>query len=150
MSEENFVEESKRGHERLIAYWEQLKGDRTFPEEKDINVETISDLWGSCFLLNTQGEGDGKFHYEFMGPSLIEAYGSDLTGMKHDENTEPNITSILESFGKVVDEKVHIVDESEFTNTTGQQVKYRACLIPFGAAPDTVKYIIGLMRWTYG
>ena len=98
MTTENFEEESKRGHERLISYWEALKGDRAFPEETDIDTEAISDLWESCFLLNTQKEGDGGYHYEFMGPSLIEAYGADLNGMKHDENTEPNITSILESF----------------------------------------------------
>lgn len=149
MSDDNFTEDSKRGHERLIAYWDQLKGERAFPEEKDIHVEAIADLWESCFLLNTQKEGDDGFHYEFMGPSLIEAYGSDLTGMKHDENTEPHITSILDSFAKVVSDKTYIVDESEFTNTSGQLVKYRACLIPFGESPDTVKYIIGLMRWTY-
>lgn len=150
MSTETFEEDSKRGHERLISYWEKLKGERAFPEETDINTEEIADLWSSCFLLNTQKEGDGQFHYEFMGPSLIEAYGSDLTGMKHDENTEPNITSILDSFGQVVSNKSFVVDESEFTNAHGQNVKYRACLVPFGSAPDSVKYIIGLMRWTYG
>ena len=149
MNTENFEEDSRRGHERLIAYWEKLKGDKAFPEEKDIDTEAIADLWNSCFLLNTQKEGDGGFHYEFMGPSLIEAYGSDLTGQNHDENTEPNVASIFNSFGKVVETKEYIVDESEFTNAHGQKVKYRACLVPFGSAPDSVKYVIGLMRWIY-
>lgn len=149
MSSEIFEETSKRGHERLIAYWEKLKGDRAFPEETDIDTDAISDLWSSCFLLNTQKEGSGGYHYEFMGPSLVEAYGSDLTGMAHTEDTEPHIASILASFSKVVEGKTYMVDESEFTNTHGQQVKYRACLIPFGSAPDQVKYIIGLMGWTY-
>lgn len=149
MSSAEFLEDNKRGHERLIAYWDKLRGERAFPEETDIDTDAISDLWSSCFLLNLQKEGQQGFHYEFMGPSLIEAYGSDLTGMKHDENTEPNITSILDSFGEVQNSKTYVIDESEFVNKAGLNVKYRACLIPFGTAPDEVKYIIGLMRWTY-
>jgi hypothetical protein len=145
----DFHDDSKRGHERLIAYWQHLAKGRKFPEETDIDTDAIADLWNSCFLLNTQKDSGSEFKYEFMGPSLIEAYGVDLTGQAHTENTEPNIASILNSFKKVVDVGEHVVDESEFTNKQQQLVKYRCCLVPFGNAPSTVKYILGFMRWKY-
>ncbi len=145
----DFHDDSKRGHERLIAYWQKLAAGRKFPEETDIDTDAIADLWNSCFLLNTQkGSGD-QFKYEFMGPSLIEAYGVDLTGEVHNDSTEPNIVSILNSFRQVVEKGEHVIDESEFTNAQKQQVKYRCCLVPFGHAPDEVKYVLGFMRWKY-
>lgn len=145
----DFQEDSKRGHERLIAYWQQLANGRKFPEETDIETDAISDLWNSCFLLNTDKATKDGYHYEFMGPSLIEAYGVDLTGQVHTDTTEPNIVSILNSFKQVVDQGEYVVDESEFVNKQGQNVKYRCCLVPFGQAPDKVKYILGFMRWKY-
>lgn len=148
-SDSDTHEEHRRAHERLIAYWKQLAGDRKFPEETDIDTEAIADLWNSCFLLNASKESDHGYKYEFMGPSLIEAYGVDLTGQAHDHQTEPNITSILKAFDQVVADGAQVVDESEFTNTQKQIVKYRCCLVPFGSAPDKVKYILGLMRWKY-
>lgn len=142
-------DEHRRGHERLLAYWRELAAGRKFPEETDIDTEAIADLWNSCFLINTGKDTDHGFKYEFMGPSLIEAYGVDLTGQAHTEQTEPSIASILNAFAQVVGHGDQVVDESEFTNTLGQMVKYRCCLVPFGSAPDKVKYILGLMRWKY-
>lgn len=142
-------EEHRRGHERLLAYWKELSGERKFPEETDIDTDAIADLWNSCFLLNTGKDAGHGFKYEFMGPSLIEAYGVDLTGQAHTEQTEPNIVSILKAFEQVTSIGEHVVDESEFINTSGQTVKYRCCLVPFGSAPDQVKYILGLMRWKF-
>lgn len=142
-------DEHRRGHERLISYWQKLSGDRKFPEETEIDTEALADLWNSCFLLNTNKSSDHGFKYEFMGPSLIEAYGVDLTGQTHTEETAPNIVSILNAFKDIVANGTEAVDESEFVNTSRQTVKYRCCLVPFGNAPDNVKYILGLMRWKF-
>lgn len=146
---DDILSDSKRGHEQLLSYWQRLAGDRKFPRENEIDTDALAPLWTSCFLLNTRESANGSYKYEFMGPSLVEAYGVDLTGQQHDHATEPSIESILKSFGKVVESGVHVVDESEFYNSQKMKVKYRCALVPFGEAPLKVNYILGLMRWKY-
>lgn len=141
-----FSKEMNPEQERLVSYWQELASGRKFPLETEINTRAISDLWTSCFLLNTHKHSDKDYRYEFMGPSLIEAFGADLTGQAHTEGVEPQIPSIFHSFEQVVGEGVVVVDASEFTNKDGKQITYECCLVPFGKAPDHVNYILGLMR----
>ena len=140
--------DSKRGHEQLLSYWSDLRGERKFPKENEINTDALSALWSDCFLLNCS-ESNGQYKYDFMGPALIEAYGMDMTGLTHDHDEEFNIQSVLDSFQKVISSGEQMIDESEFTNKQGMKVKYRCCLVPFGEAPEKVNYILGLMRWKF-
>ncbi len=142
-------EDSKRGHERLVAYWERLRGAQRLPTEAQVEPSAISDLWDSMFLLNTNKETGDYFRYEYMGHEMIEAYGVDLTGKVHDEYTEPNVKSILRAATEVAKTGAAAIDESEFMNRRGEYVKYRCSLVPLADENDAehVHFILGLMRW---
>lgn len=144
------TEASKRGHERLVAYWQSLiKAGKRFPTEEQVEPSTLSDLWGSMFLLNTNKTTGNYFRYEYMGAAMIEAYGVDLTGKLHDEYTEPNVKSILRAAAEIAKTGEVATDDGEFTNTQGECVKYRCSLVPLGSEqdPDQVHFILGFIRW---
>jgi hypothetical protein len=149
MPKEEFTEDSKRGHERLVAYWQSLKADKRLPTETQVEPSAISDLWDSMFLLNTNKETSDYFRYEYMGGAMIEAYGVDLTGKVHDEYTEPNVKSIMRSAAEIAKTGQMAIDESEFVNKQGDTVKYRCSLVPLAADNDVdrVHFILGFMRW---
>ncbi len=144
-----FTEDSKRGHERLVAYWQKLKGSKRFPTEEQIEPSALSDLWDGMFLLNTNKETGDYFRYEYMGSAMIDAYGVDLTGKTHDEYTEPNVRSIMRASAEIAKSGEVAIDESEFINKRGERVKYRCSLVPLGSEsdPDRVRFILGFMRW---
>ena len=134
-----------RIHEKLTDYWQELRGDRPFPTESDINPDSLADIWDACFLIQVQGH---SFHYAYLGTSLIEAYGNDLTNRDVcDRLIEPASPAMVHKCAEVVKTKNKAVDESEFTNTLGMRIKYRSCLLPLGDDAGEINYILGGMRW---
>lgn len=136
--------EDKRINQRLQAYWEELRGQRPYPKETEIDPEAIADIWESCFLVNVQ-EGS---KYTYLGQSLIEAYGDDLNDKEVCERlVYPSNSGIALKFQEVVDSKGAVVDEGEFINKKNLLIKYRSCMLPLGDEAGEVGFIIGGMKW---
>ncbi len=147
--DKEFALAHKRLHERLLAYWQELRGNRAFPKEHDINPDDLEDVWDSCFLLQVIGKGaDMRFRYSYLGSALIEAYGNDLTDQDVCATLiDPTTPNMIKKSAEVVKQRVQMVDESEFVNSLGMRIKYRSCLLPLGEKPNEVNYILGAMRW---
>lgn len=140
----------QRINERLLAYWASLKEGRAYPFEQDIIPEAIDDIWQSCFLVKVEERsGEPAFVYSFLGEDLIEAYGDDMTGHEICETlVYPASDEFAEKLLEVVNDEAAVVDESEFTNSQGLQIKSRSCLLPLGEeTQEGVRYIIGGMKW---
>lgn len=139
--------ESRRTHERVRQYWQNVKEQRQYPQESEIDPQEIEDAWEYCFLVDMrEGSVDQGFHYDYMGAKLIEAYGMNMTSLQRcDPRTEPHIASMLRHFDEVVESGEAAMDESEFRNVRGMHIKYRCCLLPLGK--DKVEFILGCMRW---
>lgn len=139
--------ESRRVHERVRQYWQSLKDNRLFPAESEVEPAVIADVWDYCFVVNlTNGPVKNGFHYDYMGPALVGAYGVDMAGIELcDPTTKPHIASMLRHFEEVRESGEPATDESEFINASGTCIKYRCCLLPLGR--NRVEYILGCMRW---
>lgn len=137
-----------RSHERLQQYWEELRGNRPFPAESELDPDDILDIWDSCFLISiddvTRRLG---YRYSYLGSALIEAYGDDI---KNPDVALRLISTaslpIVKRFDEVVARQHPVIDESEFINLKHLKVRYRTCLVPLGQSGH-VTHILGCMRW---
>ena len=138
-----------RYHQRLQKYWEELKGDRPFPMESEINPDDLEDIWPSCFLISiddvTRRVG---YRYSYLGEELVEAYG--------DDSNSPDVcmkllstasAPMVKKFDEVVNNQMPVIDESEFVNLKHLNIRYRTCMLPLRPRPGEVSHIIGCMRW---
>lgn len=139
-----------RSHYRLQKHWEELKGDRAFPTENEIDPDALSDIWDSCFLISmddvTRRLG---YRYSYLGEDLIVAFGDDVKN--------PNVamqmlatsgSTMVKKFGEVLATKAPVVDEAEFINLKNYKIHYRTSLLPLGYSDKgEITHIIGCMRW---
>lgn len=144
------LSQSKRINEVLLSYWEGIKLNRPFPMEADMNPDEIESIWDSCFLVSVEGAGeDATFRYIYLGSSLIEAYGDDLTNKEICEKlVYPGSMTLVHKFHEILKSKAPAMQDSEFTNKNGMVIKYRSCMCPLGKTDiATVRYIVGGMKW---
>lgn len=135
-----------RINEKLIQYWDELRGNRPLPLESEINTDALKDIWGACFLITVKPNG---FAYDYLGGDLLAAYGDDLTGREITETLlYPHPKALFEQFGEVKKTARPATDENEFTNSRQQNIKYRSSVVPFAARErDGVSFLLGGMRW---
>lgn len=135
-----------RINEQLEHYWHEVRGERAMPSESDISIPKIKEIWDHCFLVNVYPD---KFAYSYLGPKLIDAYGDDITGKEIAVTLlEPHPKSLFSKFQEVVKAGGPMIDEAEFTNSRGQNVRYRACILPLASPGHTgVAYLLGGMKW---
>ena len=134
-----------------MAYWNQLRNARPFPQESEIDPDALEDIWDSCFLLSiddvTRRMG---YRYSYLGPQLIEACGDDI----NNPDVALRLIStasmpLVKKFDAVLKTKEPVFDESDFVNLKGLHIKYRACMLPLGYENGDVSHILGCIRWRY-
>ncbi len=138
-----------RSHEILLSYWNNARGDAPFPKESDIDPDALADIWESCFLIsNDDVTRRIGYRYSFLGTDLIGAFGDDVT---HHDVALRLLSTVrvpnARKFDEVLHEKHAVIDESEFVNLMGINIRYRACLLPLGTPDGEVTHILGCMRW---
>lgn len=121
------------------------------PEERDIEPNAIAEIWDSCFLVhNVASQGASHYRYDFLGETLINAFGSDVTSQEISKDLVGAKSSpLLEVFGKVISSRKPAFEEGEFTNARGVMVKYRCSVFPLGDANKGVDYLLGGMKWKF-
>ncbi len=142
------VTQHNRLTEKLRTYWESICSGRPYPEENDIDISVIADIWDSCFLVKAVNTANGRvFRYDYLGKDLIDAFGGDVTNQEISEKlVNPSHPPLQRSFGKVMDTGKPAEEESEFTNSAHMIIKCRSCMLPLGTK-DGVNYIVGGMKW---
>jgi hypothetical protein len=143
------LKSSKRGHEQLVTYWHRIKGLGRFPSESQVNPNEIGDFWDNMFLLEVDREEKDSFRYQYIGPSIVEAYGMDPTGKTHNSQSAPNMTSMLQLASKVAGNGSVGMDEFWFINNKAEKIEYRCSLVPLCSPEDrnNVWFILGYMSW---
>jgi hypothetical protein len=139
----------QRVTEQLKTYWIELKKERIFPDEADVDLESIASIWESCFLVKYEPSLTKGFSYVYLGSELVAAYGDDVNDRETCERLVfPSSDPILHKFDEVRTQKKYIEHEGEFVNTKGLNIRYRSIMLPLGVrGTDEVGFIIGGMRW---
>lgn len=138
-----------RSHEKLMDYWNGLRGLRAYPSESAIDPDVIEDIWASCFLISiddvTRRLG---YRYSYLGHDLIEAYGDDISNPEVAAKllSVANVSTV-HRFDEVVQQRKPVMDEAAFVNLRNRPIRYRTCLLPLGYNDQEVSHIIGCMSW---
>ena len=145
--------QEKRLIKRLTEHWSQLKGEALYPQFEKLNPAVLSDVWDQCIMLEVD-KGSKKpaalYTYHYMGKDIIQVYGSDLTG-QHVNTHMHNFPGwqVLKSVDDVIVKPQIQVSLGSFMNDLDQLVKYRACIMPFGANDVVTHALIGLSWKTF-
>ncbi|GEM_PF-6865522 len=138
-----------RVNEILYNYWNELRNNRRFPDESEIDAEKIHNIWESCFLISYKPELSKPLSFVYMGKKLISAYGDDV----HEQEICEKLLYPNSEVLHIETEKLIVSGEpsnfdGEFTNKTGENVRYRAHILPLGhSGEDKIGFILGCMGW---
>ena len=134
----------------LCAYWDELRGSRQFPTEKELDPEELTTIWPYCLMLKVIHCEEDMRNYEcvYAGSEAVKLYFSDLryySGKAEVVVFFPQIVETLFDYlESVVENKRPIIEELEKATAEGHDVKVRQCLLPLGTG-DTVDYIVGVI-----
>lgn len=128
----------------ILDHWNEIRGLKKFPAEKDLDPSLLERLLDHCFLVKTDGIFEGKYNYKFLGKNIMNAYGSDLTRPLNDE-AEP--FSQRDKIKELLTYEHPIIDEGEFRNINKDLIKYRQCLVPLSSDGINIDSIFGGMRF---
>jgi hypothetical protein len=138
----------KRITVKLRKYWDFLREERAFPEEKEIMPQNISDAWQNCFVIKASNSCKSEdFEYKYFGADLKEIYKMDLTGKKAISIPIPEAAHFIEKYEQVLAFKRPVIDEGEITISKDEVIKYRQILLPFGEGGVNITAILGGMSY---
>lgn len=148
---ENFISE-RRLTNRLIRYWERLKGDKDYADIRKFNGNSVEDIWGFCFTVSLQSGASSKrmFRYEYVGREVQKAYGSNPTGEFVSSSMVRLVpgAEIMKKLDACIEEESPIVEQGRFINKKDRIIKYRSCIIPFGqTGREGVTHILIGLSW---
>lgn len=138
----NIAHYDKRITNIILNHWREIKGNKKYPSEKDLNPAILESILDNCFLVQAEGILEGQYKYKFLGKNIMNAYGSDLI-----EGSEKNPLAYAEMAKKVVQTGEPLSDSGNFKNTKGHLVKYRICVVPLSSDAENIDAVFGGMRF---
>lgn len=138
----NVRQDERRLVGRALACWEEVRGERPFPDRNDFDTVFRDRLDGSIFLVAIGGSEDTD-HVVESDNALIEALGLNPVGRKVID-VLPSATEKGLSFCRTAaDLRKPIADVGHFTNAEGEDVYYRSVLLPLSDDQVNINYLIG-------
>ncbi len=143
----------RRITDKLLSYWNTMKGNRHYPEESDINPDDLGEVWDHCFVVQVEQnpEGEHSFSFSHLGPAIRKAYETELNedftliiASPYAERLRHKYEEVIRTLSPVLDEG-RCMTRSDLT-LEYRLVKYRQCLLPLGSTDGTVDAILGGMR----
>lgn len=162
--------QDKRLTHRLTDYWNHLRGEDQLPRWETFDRVSFSELWRQCcgWKVNTDNEETIVYTYEFVGDSALKIAYEDLTGKQftsiqtssnnasppylvaellasHFDNFPP--TRILQKIDRVVKRPALVIEEGQVLDTSGKNIRFRSCLLPFGEEGIKVSHMALGLSW---
>lgn len=72
---------------QFLSIWHGWRRGRLLPERQDIDFGQLGDLVGTCLLLHVRGHDD--IRVDWVGETITDLLGYDLTGMNYLDLTTP-------------------------------------------------------------
>lgn len=138
-----------KGRERrisliLLQYWNQLRGNRPFPNEDEIEPEQLASIWEHCFVLQLRDLFSmDDYNYTYLGPEIVRPYREGILDPSTTIMVSPKANQIAASFKQVAETLDPLLDEGECLSLKGDIVRFRQCMMPIGAANGRVHAVLG-------
>lgn len=127
---------------RLMAYWDDLRGDRAYPAVGDLDPGTIGDDWDACFVMALKDPVDASV-FRHVGASLtsrpVPGDGSaTLRGCPEATLLHHAVRNVPRMLEKGV--PVSVGGEAA---VDGAAVLYRSILLPLSDDGERIDHILG-------
>jgi hypothetical protein len=140
--------EPQRLTDRLVNYWNLIRKEAPMPEFSHFNKSAVDDIWQQCMLFTVQPTAEGAapvVNFYAVGEKVRALYTRDMTGQsitagqKHFQGA-----ALVKRIGDVIGKPEPLFDQGQFVNERSKIVKYRSCMLPFGAEGKVTHVVIGL------
>ena len=136
---------TKRGRDdrltyRLLAYWDERRGERDFPRLREIDPADIEDMWPHCFVLDVRCFGDSPY-FHYLGASLAKFSGIFLSG-NHDWSSTLLRMAVCH-FREAMSRRGPILVEDELTLYDTRKLLFRSTLLPLSDNGQDIDHILG-------
>lgn len=129
---------------RLLSYWNDLRGDRVFPEPREIDPFDFTFALGYIMLLDVTDDG-ADFRYRLYGTKIAQAYQKDMQDLR---------TSVFEGvireffiavYRAVLIRRVPIFTQHEPPPNVFV-TRWRRLILPYGRGEDRIeRFMVGNM-----
>ncbi len=138
----------RRMPNRLIRYWDELRGGKLYPMENDIDPDAVADLWPHCFLVQVRDIIHDDGNYTYLGEAIRKAFAAGLDGEGCRQIISPNYRDLGHNFTTILQEQRPIMQEGEFKNLRNKSVLFRQCMLPLGVnGTEGIAAILGCMAF---
>ena len=125
---------------RIMRYWQKQCSGRPFPSLTDIDPEAISEMWPSCFVLETNNSADAPY-FHYLGSSLAKYSGVFLGG--ENDWSLTLLDKATHRFREAVEHRQPVMLEDEIVRYDGTQLLFRSILLPLSDDGENVNYLLG-------
>ena len=145
------MEPERRITDRLIQYWQQIKGDDVLPSAGRVDSDEMGDMWEDCFVIeirpNPALAGDFAYSYSYVGRDIHEFLTPENGEVERENLLTVPFDKLSAFYEEMLMTKLPIVEEVEDQPYEGGVMKYRQCLCPLGTPDGQIRGIIGGMRY---
>lgn len=108
---------------------------------------TFGDGWAACCVWRVDQEKNDTYTLEHVGSRIKDWLGEDISGLIYGNLVLkfPN-TRLVKKSPEVIKNRFPLIDEDVYINDRGVPVKFRNCMIPFGAQGKVSHILLG-MSW---
>lgn len=140
----------RRLAQRLLRYWHECRGDRPMPEENDIDPDVLGADWERCFVLQTRDlTNTTDYNFTYLGSAIVNAYRDNQLDSDSKFLVSTNASQLSGRFARVLQTKMPVLEDGEFTTASGRRVLYRQCIVPLGNEARGVEAFLGGMGFKF-
>ncbi len=133
---------------RLLRYWHEIRGERPYALENDIDPELLGADWDYCFLLQARDIANvADYNFTYLGQKILTAYFDEGIDAHNPFMVGPNAFRLSQHFARVLETKAPVMDEGAFETLKGRPVLFRQVLLPLGDARHGIDAIFGGMSY---
>ncbi len=145
MAQDVALPRERRLTEQLILYWNEKRGERSYPSAAEIKPAEIPKLWPDCFLVSVAEVAEHPEHnYVYIGDNIKANFG----GHMQSESVLPIADNLASQYYLVLKAQKPLIQETQFNDIQDQEVRYRQILLPLGPEEGKVDHVLGGLRCT--
>lgn len=139
---------ARRQTDRIIRYWESLRGDRELPMEDELDLDAIGDILENCFLIQLRDiYEESHYNYTFIGEKIITAYDSGRLNGVIPGLVTTEASHLSAEYHGVIALRHPMFSSGKHRMGPNELVKYRQCLLPLANAEGKITAILGQMGY---
>lgn len=128
--------------QRLLAYWNERRGDRPMPSRAAIDPLDFAYILGNIVLFGVERD-PLRFRIRLQGSAFVQRLGFDLTGRLLDDLTSmPNFRDLIAAAATAVVETGRPVRRRRNMIMDDRVLRYEALLLPLGTREGQVEHVL--------